>query len=105
MRDNLIYYKLNNLFSEKGGFPALGRIFHKGFIDPDRYLAESRLMEITSMPGNLVTELIKWDDLSRQIWSMFISNQQTESTYRNKIMLWKNLQRHIKVKYNTTISR
>ncbi|XP_032668934.1 poly(A) RNA polymerase gld-2 homolog A-like [Odontomachus brunneus] len=84
---------------EKGGFPALGRIFHKGFIDPDRYLTESRLMEITSVPGNFVIESIKRDDLSRQIWSMFISNQQTESTYRNKIMLWKNLQRHIRKSY------
>ncbi|EFN85249.1 Poly(A) RNA polymerase gld-2-like protein A [Harpegnathos saltator] len=30
---------------------------------------------------------------------MFISNQQTESTYRNKIMLWKNLQCHIRKWY------
>lgn len=105
MKDNLIYNRLNNTFSERGGFPALGRIFHKGFIDPDKYLAESRLMEIISVPSNLVTESVKWDNLSRQIWSMFISNQQTESTYRNKIMLWKNLQRHIRVRYEIIISR
>ncbi|XP_014487370.1 PREDICTED: poly(A) RNA polymerase gld-2 homolog A-like [Dinoponera quadriceps] len=84
---------------ERGGFPALGRIFHKGFIDPDRYLAESHLVEVTSVPGNLVIDSINWDDLSRQIWSMFVSNQQTESTYRNKIILWKNLQRHVRKAY------
>lgn len=64
---------------------------------PEKYLANSHLMEITSAPKNIMTGS-KWDNLSQEIWSKFTSNQQTETTYKNKMMLWKNLYVYIKVK-------
>lgn len=69
----------------------------KYIIAPDRYLANSHLMEVTSTPKNIMTGS-KWDNLSQEIWSKFISNQQTEATYKNKMMLWKSLYVYIKVK-------
>ncbi|CAL1688415.1 unnamed protein product [Lasius platythorax] len=67
-------------------------------IAPDRFLARSHLVEVTSAPNNVMTGS-KWDSLSQQIWSKFISNQQTEATYRNKMMLWKHLYIYIKTQY------
>lgn len=64
---------------------------------PDRYFANSHLMEVTSVPKNIMTGS-KWDNLSQKIWSKFILNQQTEATYKNKMMLWKSLYVYIKVK-------
>lgn len=55
------------------------------------------MMEVTSAPRNIMTGS-KWDNLSQQIWLKFMSNQQTEATYRNKMMLWKHLYIYIKVK-------
>lgn len=64
---------------------------------PEKYLANSYLMEITSAPKNIMTGS-KWDNLSHEIWLKFTSNQQTETTYKNKMMLWKSLYVYIKVK-------
>lgn len=72
--------------------------YSRCLIAPDRFLAKSHLVEVTSIPNNLVTKSI-WDGLSQQIWSKFISNQQTQVTYRNKMMLWKHLYIYIKVRY------
>lgn len=60
-------------------------------------------MEVTSAPNNVMTGS-KWDSLSQQIWSKFISNQQTEATYRNKMMLWKHLYIYIKVNIKRLIA-
>lgn len=74
-------------------------MYPRCFITPaDRFLARSQLIEVTSAPNNLITGSM-WDNLSQQIWSKFISNQQTEATYRNKMMLWKHLYVYIKTSY------
>lgn len=74
-------------------------MYPRCFVAPaDRFLARSHLIEVTSAPNNLITGSV-WDSLSEQIWSKFLSNQQTEATYRNKMMLWKHLYIYIKVKY------
>lgn len=65
-------------------------------IAPDRFLARSHLVEVTTAPNNLVTGSI-WDSLSQQVWKRFISNQQTERTYITKMMLWKQLYYYIRV--------
>ncbi|RLU25606.1 hypothetical protein DMN91_001763 [Ooceraea biroi] len=73
-------------------------MYPRYFIAPDRFLARSHLVTMTSTPSNLVCGSI-WDNLSREIWSKFISNQQTEATYRKKMMLWKHLYIYIKTSY------
>ncbi|KYN33281.1 Poly(A) RNA polymerase gld-2 like protein A [Trachymyrmex septentrionalis] len=65
---------------------------------PDRFLARSHLVQVTSVPNNLVTGS-SWDDLSEQIWRKFIAHQQTETTYRKKMMLWKHLNTYMKTLY------
>ncbi|XP_011876768.1 PREDICTED: poly(A) RNA polymerase gld-2 homolog A-like [Vollenhovia emeryi] len=65
---------------------------------PDRFLARSHLVQVTSTPSNLVTGSL-WDDLSEQIWRKFITNQQTEATYKKKMMLWKQLNTYVKTVY------
>lgn len=67
-------------------------------IAPDRFLARSHLVEVTTTPNNLVTGSI-WDSLSQQVWKKFISCQQTEKTYRTKMMLWKQLYIYIRSSY------
>lgn len=71
-------------------------MYPKYFIAPDKFLARSHLVAMTSEPSNLVCGS-EWDDLSQEIWSKFISNQQTEATYKQKMMLWKHLYIYIKV--------
>lgn len=66
-------------------------------IAPDRFLARSHLIQVNVTPNELYSHTA-WTDLSREIWSKFMANQQTESTYRNKMMLWKYLYIYIKVK-------
>lgn len=65
-------------------------------IGPDRFLEEVPHMEVTQRPDNLITNSI-WDNLSEDVWEKFISNQQSNTTYRNKMMLWKYLYIFIKV--------
>ncbi|XP_025989876.2 poly(A) RNA polymerase gld-2 homolog A isoform X2 [Solenopsis invicta] len=62
---------------------------------PDRFLARSHLVQLTSTPNNLVAGS-SWDDLSEQIWRKFITHQQTEATYKKKMMLWKHLNTYVK---------
>lgn len=78
-------------------------MFPRYLTAPDRFLARSHLIEVSSVPNNLVNGSI-WDGLSQQIWSKFISNQQTETIYRNKMMLWKYLYIYIKVKQKIIIA-
>ncbi|KAL0109212.1 hypothetical protein PUN28_014359 [Cardiocondyla obscurior] len=65
---------------------------------PDRFLARSHLIQVTSTPNNLVTGS-SWDDLSKQVWDKFITHQQTEITYKKKIMLWKHLNALMRILY------
>lgn len=70
--------------------------FPRVTLAPDRFLARSHLVEITKPPQDLV-RLSRWDDLSKDIWTKFAMNQQTENTFKNKMMLWKYLFIYIKV--------
>ncbi|XP_015599027.1 poly(A) RNA polymerase gld-2 homolog A isoform X3 [Cephus cinctus] len=70
-------------------------MFPRYYIAPDRFLARSHLIQVTHVPKDLLNGS-HWDDLSRDVWEKFMSNQQTETTYRNKMMLWKYLYIYIK---------
>ncbi|XP_076167304.1 poly(A) RNA polymerase gld-2 homolog A isoform X3 [Ptiloglossa arizonensis] len=67
-------------------------------IAPDRFLARSHLVEVTHTPDELLNGSI-WDNLSKEIWSKFMLNQQTETVYRNKMMLWRYLYVYIKTAF------
>ncbi|KZC14446.1 PREDICTED: poly(A) RNA polymerase gld-2 homolog A-like [Dufourea novaeangliae] len=67
-------------------------------IAPDRFLARSHLVEVTRTPDELLNGSI-WDNLSKDIWSKFMLNQQTETVYRNKMMLWRYLYVYIKTAF------
>ena len=71
-------------------------MFPRYGIAPDRFLARSHLVEVTRSPDDLFTGSI-WDRLSKDVWSKFMLNQQTETVYRNKMMLWRYLYVYIKV--------
>ncbi|XP_066994458.1 poly(A) RNA polymerase gld-2 homolog A [Anabrus simplex] len=57
---------------------------------PDRFLSRAHLMQVTRTPSQLTTGS-EWDKLSEGIWTKFIMNQQTEETYKKKMILWKEL--------------
>ncbi|XP_033606427.1 poly(A) RNA polymerase gld-2 homolog A-like [Cryptotermes secundus] len=57
-------------------------------IAPDRFLSRSHLVQVTHAPPQLVSGC-EWDKLSEGIWNKFMIHQQTEITYRKKILLWK----------------
>ncbi|XP_053998379.1 poly(A) RNA polymerase gld-2 homolog A-like isoform X1 [Hylaeus anthracinus] len=67
-------------------------------IAPDRFLARSHLVEVTHTPDELLNGSI-WDNLSKDVWSKFMLNQQTETVYRNKMMLWRYLYIYIKTAF------
>ncbi|XP_076222957.1 poly(A) RNA polymerase gld-2 homolog A isoform X2 [Nomia melanderi] len=67
-------------------------------IAPDRFLARSHLVEVIRTPDELLSGSI-WDNLSKDIWSKFMVNQQTETVYRNKMMLWRYLYIYIKTAF------
>lgn len=77
-------------------------MFPRYGIAPDRFLARSHLVEVTRTPDDLLNGSI-WDKLSKDIWSKFMLNQQTETVYRNKMMLWRYLYVYIKVIHNSNI--
>ncbi|KAJ9575960.1 hypothetical protein L9F63_007187 [Diploptera punctata] len=64
-------------------------------IAPDRFLSRAHLMQVTETPSQLTTGS-DWDKLSEGIWKKFMKNQQTEETYKNKMLLWKYLYVFIK---------
>ncbi|CAK9799003.1 Poly(A) RNA polymerase gld-2 homolog A [Anthophora quadrimaculata] len=67
-------------------------------IAPDRFLARSHLVEVTHTPEELLNGTI-WDKLSKDVWLKFMLNQQTETVYRNKMMLWRYLYVYIKTAF------
>ncbi|XP_020712232.2 poly(A) RNA polymerase gld-2 homolog A-like isoform X2 [Athalia rosae] len=73
-------------------------MYPRCYIAPDRFLARSHLVEVRKTPQNLLTGS-SWDALSRDVWKKFMSNQQSETTYRNKMMLWKYLYIYIKTAF------
>ncbi|KAK9297360.1 hypothetical protein QLX08_008925 [Tetragonisca angustula] len=73
-------------------------MFPRYGIAPDRFLARSHLVEVTRSPDDLFTGSI-WDRLSKDVWSKFMLNQQTETVYRNKMMLWRYLYVYIKTAF------
>ncbi|XP_043506813.1 poly(A) RNA polymerase gld-2 homolog B-like isoform X6 [Frieseomelitta varia] len=73
-------------------------MFPRYGIAPDRFLARSHLIEVTRSPDDLFTGSI-WDRLSKDVWSKFMMNQQTETVYRNKMMLWRYLYVYIKTAF------
>lgn len=77
-------------------------VFPRYGIAPDRFLARSHLVEVTRTPDDLLIGSV-WDRLSKEIWSKFMLNQQTEIVYRNKMMLWRYLYVYIKVIYDYLI--
>lgn len=84
--------KYMGLFSPNySTFPRYG-------IAPDRFLARSHLVEVTRTPDDLLDGSI-WDKLSKDVWSKFMLNQQTETVYRNKMMLWRYLYVYIKTAF------
>ncbi|XP_063979187.1 poly(A) RNA polymerase gld-2 homolog A-like isoform X2 [Diachasmimorpha longicaudata] len=78
--------------------PAVN-FFPRPFIAPDRFLARSHLMQVHKTPEELMRGCPRWDELSQEIWSKFLANQQSEATFRNKMMLWKYLYIYIKSTY------
>ncbi|XP_023725886.1 poly(A) RNA polymerase gld-2 homolog A [Cryptotermes secundus] len=63
-------------------------------IAPDRFLSRSHLVQVSHAPPQLVSGC-EWDKLSEGIWNKFMIHQQTETTYRKKILLWKCLSNSI----------
>ncbi|XP_011309656.1 poly(A) RNA polymerase gld-2 homolog A-like [Fopius arisanus] len=72
--------------------------YPRPYIAPDRFLARSHLMQVHKTPEDLV-QRCRWDELSRDMWNKFLGNQQSEATFRNKMMLWKYLYIYIKSTY------
>lgn len=70
--------------------------FHQQITPPDRFLARSHLVEVKETPPTLLNNS-KWDHLSQNIWNKFISSQQTEETFKQKMRLWRYLYVIIKV--------
>lgn len=56
----------------------------------DKFLARAHLVEIKETPTQLLNNT-EWDKLSQCMWNKFLKSQQTEETYRKKIMLWQQL--------------
>uniref|UniRef100_A0A1A9W310 PAP-associated domain-containing protein n=1 Tax=Glossina brevipalpis TaxID=37001 RepID=A0A1A9W310_9MUSC len=65
---------------------------------PDRFLARAHLIEAKEAPPALLSNT-KWDHLSQGIWKKFISSQQTEETFKQKMRLWRYLYLLIKNAY------
>lgn len=54
----------------------------------DRFLSRSHLVQVTVTPPQLLSGC-DWDKLSEGIWNKFMIHQQTEDTFKKKMMLWK----------------
>lgn len=63
----------------------------------DKYLANAHLMEVLDTPKELIEGMSR-DTLSQQIWNTFLTVQQTQTTYKKKLVIWKLLYASIKVK-------
>lgn len=62
----------------------------------ERFKSRSELMKIDPNPSGLLTGG-QWDQLSQAIWDVFSSKAQTETTYENKITIWKHIFLYIRV--------
>lgn len=79
-----------------GIFVPSFNIYPKPLVVPDRFDNKSIFIHPSKPPDNLICHC-QWDNLSKDIWKKFIANQQTDITYRKKIMLWKYLLIYLKV--------
>ncbi|KAK0180411.1 hypothetical protein PV327_006055 [Microctonus hyperodae] len=73
-------------------------IYQKQLVVPDRFDNKSIFIHPSKPPDNLICHC-QWDNLSKDIWKKFIANQQTDITYRKKIILWKYLLIYLKSLY------
>lgn len=67
----------------------------------DKYLANAHLVEMVETPKELIegpTVAVSRDTLSQQVWNTFLTVQQTQGTYRKKLVIWKLLYACIKVR-------
>lgn len=80
-----IYNNVRSNYVQEVPVPALSNP-----TPPDRFLARAHLVEIKESPRDLLNGG-KWDHLSQNIWNKFLSSQQTEETYKKKMILWKYL--------------
>lgn len=71
---------------------------------PDRFLARAHLVEVRETPSTLLNNT-KWDQLSQGIWRKFMSSQQTEETFKQKMRLWRYMYLIIKVIRNTSTKK
>ncbi|XP_071449950.1 poly(A) RNA polymerase gld-2 homolog A-like isoform X2 [Hetaerina americana] len=62
---------------------------------PERFLSRAHLVNVKCPPMDLQRGG-EWDKLSEGIWDKFFSNQQSEETFRKKMLLWKSLYMLIK---------
>lgn len=65
---------------------------------PERFLQKSQSIQVKQKPNNLLTGSI-YDKLSKAVWEKFEQNQQTETTFCNKMYLWKCLLVYIRSKF------
>ncbi|KAK0171655.1 hypothetical protein PV328_005080 [Microctonus aethiopoides] len=82
-----------------GIFVPSFNIYPKPLVVPDRFDNKSIFIHPSKPPDNLICHC-QWDNLSKDIWKKFIANQQTDITYRKKIMLWKYLLIYLKSLYS-----
>lgn len=61
----------------------------------DYYLSRAEESQVVSRPNLRCSS--KYDRLSEEIWEKFQTYQQTSSTYRKKILMWKDLYNAVKV--------
>lgn len=67
------------------------------------YLARSEESEMRAPPAQLKSES-QWDRLSEQMWEKFSMFQQSRSTYRKKMHLWRDLNESVKVSKHSSLS-
>ncbi|XP_043284893.1 poly(A) RNA polymerase gld-2 homolog A-like isoform X2 [Venturia canescens] len=78
--------------------PSYNLLPRSYIVAPDRFLARSHLVQVHVAPDDLYGGT-GWSGLSHDIWAKFIAHQQTESTFKNKMMLWKGLYFYIKTTF------
>lgn len=73
--------------------------YHETLVDllMGKFLARAKLVEIQDEPENLIMGS-EWDPLSKQLWTMYSSNQQTQQIYIKKVNLWQYLYTYIRVR-------
>lgn len=97
-------FRTNNINSKKQNTAIFGakHSFEPTYTPPDRFLAKSHLVETKNPKTPLLLGGI-WDPLSQDIWDRFIAAQQTEATFKKKMLLWRYLFLCVKVSFTFNI--